>query len=269
MAALIPGDTVVADAADAAALAAAHAGVVVRELDAVAEQADGIRLLSDIWKRSAQNPPVPPELLRALSKAGSYVGGAFVDDRLVGVAIAFHADPERRALHSHIAGISPEHAGRAVGFALKQHQRAWALARGIDVIEWTFDPLVARNAHFNITKLGAEPVEYLANFYGAMADGVNGGDETDRLLIRWSLRSDDAVACATGVRRPAVERSPSDTVVAVPADIEGLRRTDPAGARQWRLHVREHLTTLFDAGGRIIGFDRDEGYLVRSGEDQR
>lgn len=269
MAGLIRGDTVVAEAADAAALAASRSGVVVRELDAVAEQADGIRLLSDIWKRSAQNPPVPPELLRALSKAGNYVGGAFADDRLVGVAIAFHADPERRALHSHIAGIAPEHAGRAVGFALKQHQRAWALARGIDVIEWTFDPLVARNAHFNITKLGAEPVEYLANFYGAIADGVNGDDETDRLLIRWNLRGDDAVTCATGARRPAPERRSDDATVAVPADVEALRRTDPASARTWRLGVRDHLTTLLDAGGRIIGFDRDEGYLVRSGEDPR
>lgn len=269
MAHLTRSDTVVAKAADDAALAASRSGVVVRELTGIAEQADGIRLLSEIWKRTAENPPVPPELLRALSKAGNYVGGAFADERLIGVAIAFHADPERHALHSHIAGISREHVGRAVGFALKQHQRAWALARGIDVIEWTFDPLVARNAHFNITKLGARPVEYLANFYGAIADGVNGDDETDRLLISWNLRSDEAVACAGGTPLAPTVREPGDVSVAVPDDIERLRREHPSDARDWRARVRDELTALLDAGGRIIGFDRGEGYLVRPGKEQR
>lgn len=263
------GDTVVALADEAARRAAARSGVVVRELTGIAEQADGIRLLSDIWGRTPENPPVPPELLRALSKAGNYVGGAFGDDGLLGVAIAFHADPGRHALHSHIAGIAPAHAGRAVGFALKQHQRAWALARGIDVIEWTFDPLVARNAHFNITKLGARPVEYLANFYGAMSDGVNGDDETDRLLITWDLRSAETAACAAGAPARPPRPEAGDHTVAVPRDIERLRREHPADAHRWRLQVRAELGDLLDAGGRIIGFDRDEGYLVRRGEETR
>src|SRR5690606_13300190 len=127
MAQLTHEDAVVAQAAKDAERAATRAGVSIRELFGIDEQAAAIRLLAEIWKRTAENPPVPAELLRAMSKAGNYIGGAFHGDDLVGVAIAFHANPERHALHSHIAGISSAHAGRSVGFALKQHQRSWAL----------------------------------------------------------------------------------------------------------------------------------------------
>lgn len=266
MAQLTHDDAIVTQAAQDAQRAASLAGVSIRELTGIGEQAAAIRLLAEIWKRSPENPPVPPELLRAMSKAGNYIGGAFAQDVLVGVAIAFHANPERHSLHSHIAGISAEHAGRSIGFALKQHQRAWALAHRIDIIEWTFDPLVARNAYFNITKLGAHPEEYLANFYGEIADGVNNDDETDRVLVSWRLRSDEAIACASGTRVP-VTRTPGDVYVAIPADIERVRRDDLPTAQQWRRSVRDQLTELLDAGGRIIGFDRAEGYLVRPGKD--
>jgi len=266
MAQLTPYDEVREAAADDATRAAAAAGITVRELTGIDEQAAAIRLLAEIWKRAPENPPVPPELLRAMSKAGNYIGGAFSGDLLVGVAIAFHSTPERHALHSHIAGISAEHAGRSVGFALKQHQRAWALAHGIDLIEWTFDPLVARNAYFNITKLGARPAEYLANFYGEIADGVNNDDETDRVLMSWRLRSDEAIACASGVT-PQVPPEPGDVFVAIPADIEEVRREDRPAAQQWRRRVRDELTALLDGGGRIVAFDRNRGYLVRPGKD--
>lgn len=243
--------------------AAAASGVTIRELSTVADHGSAIDLLSRIWQRSPENPVVPPELLRALSKAGNYIGGAFAGDELVGVAIAFHADPGRHALYSHIAGISAAHAGHSVGFALKQHQRAWALNRGVEAIEWTFDPLVARNAHFNITKLGARPQEYLSDFYGPMADGVNTGDETDRLLIRWELRDTEVSLRAGGTPLPTAERMPGDLTVAVPADIERIRREDRAEAQRWRLRVREELTRALEAGGRIVGFDRSEGYIIR------
>lgn len=268
MAQLMRDDAVAATAAHDAERAASNAAVTVRELTGIAEQADSIRLLSEIWKRAPENPPVPPELLRALSKAGNYIAGAFAGERLVGVAIAFHADPERHALHSHIAGVSAAHAGRSVGFALKQHQRAWALQHGLDVIEWTFDPLVARNAYFNIVKLGARPEEYLANFYGEIADGVNGDDETDRLLVRWHLRSAEAVGCASGAA-PALRAAEGDASVAVPPDIERIRREDRVEAQRWRRSVRSQLTELLDGGGRIVGFERATGYVVRSGGDAR
>ena len=94
--------------------------------------------------------------------------------------------------------MRPAGLGRSVGFALKVHQRAWCLRRGVRVIAWTYDPLIRRNAYFNLVKLGARPVEYLRNFYGAMDDAINGGTETDRLLVHWDLGSDLAAAACAG-----------------------------------------------------------------------
>ncbi len=171
-------------AADAAARAA---GVTVREIGSLGEAEDVVRLYASIWGR-ADNPPMTLELLRAFSKAGSYVAGAYDGERLVGGCVGFFHAPAENALHSHIAGVAQGMTGRNVGFALKLHQRAWALLRGVSDIAWTFDPLIGRNAYFNLAKLAADAVEYLPNFYGAMVDSINGNDDTDRVLVRWRLR---------------------------------------------------------------------------------
>ncbi|QEW04830.1 GNAT family N-acetyltransferase [Microbacterium lushaniae] len=259
-------DVVVATALSAAETAAEAAGVHVREVAGVSEQAAVVDLLSRIWGRGPDNPTVPPELLRALGKAGNYIAGAFAGDELVGATIGFHSAPDRHALHSHIAGVAASHIGRSVGFAMKLHQRGWALSRGIDAIEWTFDPLVSRNAYFNIVKLHALPVEYLTNFYGAMSDAINSDGETDRMLVRWELREDDVADAAAG-HPPAVSADfPRQVTVAVPADIQALRETDVEAARAWRRTLREQLTTHLDSGGKVVGFDRTEGYIIRLGE---
>ena len=96
-----------------------------------------------------------------------------------------------------------------VGFELKQHQRRWCLERGVKTIEWTTDPLVRRNAYFNLTKLGARASDYLVNFYGAMTDGLNAGEESDRLLISWELESRRAAVGSRGTRRRAGHRTPA------------------------------------------------------------
>ena len=83
----------------------------------------------------------------------------------------------------------PTYAGRAVGTAIKLHQRDWALAHGGTAITWTYDPLVARNAHFNLNRLGARPERYLLDVYGELRDDLNRGDPSDRLLVRWSLKT--------------------------------------------------------------------------------
>ena len=263
--------------------AARSAGVTVREVGDLDELGDVVDLFATIWGRGA-NPPVTLELLRAFTKAGNYVGGAFDGDRLVGACVGFFHSPAEDALHSHIAGVSSLALGRSVGFAIKLHQRSWVMLRGVSDIAWTFDPLVRRNAHFNLVKLGTVPVEYLPNFYGAMPDQINGGDDTDRLLVRWPLR-DPAVlaACAGAGSRPTVgpdavvaldvgsdglpvlgllDATASTTVVQVPRDVETLRRTDPAAAQQWRTAVREVLTTLVADGARIVGLDATHGYVL-------
>ena len=87
------------------------------------------------------------------------------------------------SLHSHAAGVTAAGTGRGIGFALKQDQRAWALERGIGTVTWTYDPLVRRNAFFNLTRLGARPVEYVVDFYGEMTDAINTGQGSDRFMV--------------------------------------------------------------------------------------
>lgn len=270
-------------AADAVALAA---GVTVRELTELRDLADVVALYASIWGRPA-SPPMTLELLRAFTKAGNYVGGAFDGDRLVGACVGFFHAPAEDALHSHIAGVAGDVTGRRVGHAVKVHQRAWTLLRGVSEIAWTFDPLVSRNAYFNVVKLAARPVEYLPNFYGAMDDAINAGDDSDRLLIRWRLRDPEVVEACSGayrtmlasheLSRGAVVALGSDdrgapvpgrldgqaSLVAVPRDIEVLRAAAPALARGWRLAVRETLSALMADGARITGFDKRGWYVLR------
>lgn len=268
------------EAVHAAEVAAAAAGVRVRELRELDELDAVYQLFNAIWRPDPKNPPVTTELLRALTKAGNYVAGAFDDDKLVGACVGFFAAPSEGALHSHVAGVSGQ--ARGIGFALKVHQRAWAMLRGVDVVSWTFDPLVRRNAYFNIVKLAARPTEYLTNFYGDMHDGINSGGDTDRLLVRWELSSPAVAAAAGGAPsfasaepaalealsmsvdgRPVLGSLAGDRLlVAVPPDIEGLRRTDPSAAQSWRTAVREVLGTLLAEGAVVTGFDRAGWYVL-------
>jgi predicted GNAT superfamily acetyltransferase len=246
------------------------AGVEARALTEVAEMSAASDLLAQIWGHGEYRP-MTPELLRALAAAGNYVAGVFAGGRLVGVCVAFGSMVDRGEMHSHIAGVTPGLGGRGAGFALKLHQRAWALDRGVRAVEWTFDPLVARNAHFNLVKLGADAPRYLPDFYGPMSDAINAGDSTDRLLVHWELAGAKAVAAARGL--PATLDDAGATLprggvrfVAVPSDIEAMRRSDPAGARAWRVRLSRELAPAMAAGARIVGFDARRGYaLSRSG----
>jgi predicted GNAT superfamily acetyltransferase len=267
-----------ADAGLDAVRAAERAGVEVAELHEIAGMHQAAALFIDIWRTAAEDAPCTPQLMRALAHSGNYVAAAWLDRRLVGAAVAFlHPGTDGLALHSHITGVSDAVRGRGVGLALKQHQRAWALARGIARINWTFDPLVRRNAWFNLVKLGAEGVEYLLNFYGPMADGINAGDETDRCLVTWRLESGRAVAAAGGhaaepslealraagaevvlaegpdgepaVAAPAASAPPARTLLAwVPPDVVALRAADPALALRWRRALRGAMAPAMRRG---------------------
>lgn len=279
-----------AEATAAANAAADRAAVQIRMLGDVDEFALVADLFQSIWAKQGENSPVNVETLRALSKAGSYVGGAFEHGELVGACFGFFAAPDQRALHSHIAGVAHRMRGRSVGFALKVHQRAWALAEGLDEISWTFDPLISRNAYFNLVKLGAMPSSYHRNFYGHMADALNGSDDTDRMLVSWRLRDPRVVAASHAapelaavdehaIRRaeplldvggdlaPVIRRTDARLVrVALPRDIEALRITDPEQASRWRLALRRTLGELLETGGRVLAFDRSGAYTIDRGE---
>jgi predicted GNAT superfamily acetyltransferase len=288
---LAAADLTAAD--EAAARAALAAGVTVRALSSIDELTAVIGLFDEIWAPEDGNSLMHVDLLRALTKAGNYAGGAFDlgSGKLLGACVGFFGPPSHAELHSHIAGVLPAGLGRSVGFALKLHQRAWALRHGVDVIAWTYDPLIRRNAYFNLAKLGARPTEYLPNFYGAMDDAINGGTETDRMLVRWELRSDLAGA-ARGPKPPAVsadeerrrgavvalsagpdgrpvtappsagQPGPRTVLVGVPADVETMRMTDPDGAAQWRSALRKALAPLLAGGARVTGFDKSGWYVV-------
>ncbi|WP_214108471.1 GNAT family N-acetyltransferase [Acrocarpospora catenulata] len=256
--------------------AAQTCGIELRELTEVADFHRVLQLFDDIWHFEPADTPVSVEMMCALSHSGNYVAGAYDGERLVGASVAFLAAPAGQALHSHVTGA----VRRGAGFALKLHQRAWALDRGLDRVAWTFDPLVRRNAYFNLAKLGARPEEYLPEFYGPMADEVNAGDESDRVLAVWRLTAPQVAAAASGVRpEPAIPPGTARALSAVagkpvpavttgrvvlvelPEDIEGLRRSDPGTAKAWRMAVREVLGGLLEEGATVTGFARG-GYVV-------
>lgn len=192
--------------------------------------------------------------LRALEQSGNYVVGLFDDDggeeRMVGASIAFFGAPGKRTMHSHITALLPEYRGRGWGRELKEHQRQWAFSREVGRITWLFDPLVARNAHFFLTVLGARVTGYTVNNYGIFGGG-DAGDESDRLHVEWSL--------ADIAKPPA-----SDAVVAtleIPHDVESMRVTDPDAAHEWRLRLRGEIEPLLAQGLKICGFDAERGYL--------
>ncbi len=279
------GPSLLSEAVVAAEAAATAAGVTIRQLDGMAELHAVCDLYEHIWRFGTKGAPVTSELLRAMSKAGSYVSGAFDGDELIGACVGFFAPPSHEAMHSHIAGVSTKARGRSVGFALKVHQRAWALLHGVTEISWTFDPLVGRNAYFNLAKLRARPVEYLANFYGPMHDDLNGNDDTDRLLVSWPLDDPRVTAACAGEHTSArttgavfvleagesgepivhPDAAGGTALVAVPRDVEAMRATAPACAARWRVAVRDVLGGLLAQGACIHGFDRDDCYVVDTG----
>ncbi|MFF3976390.1 GNAT family N-acetyltransferase [Streptomyces sp. NPDC001828] len=237
----------------------------------MADLAAVARLYAAIWGTEPAAAPISAEIMRALAHAGNYVAGAYEDTRLVGASVAFFGDPIGTSLHSHITGAAQ---GRGAGLALKLHQRQWALTRGLKRITWTYDPLIRRNAHFNLVKLGARPEEYLTSFYGEMDDAINGGDESDRVLTAWDLTAPSAscplelpAGAAHGVinqeGRPEIGTTDAEIVlIDLPDDIEALRRTDPGAARAWRLAVRHALGGLLADGARVAGFHDRRSYVV-------
>jgi predicted GNAT superfamily acetyltransferase len=278
---------IVKDAELAAANAAEKAGVWVADLNEPSVFRAASTLFAEIWGTEERNQQMPAEIMRALVHAGGYASGAFVDGRMIGALVGLIGLGDGEAfVHSHILGVLPGSDARGAGFALKQHQRAWTLGRGLTRVEWTFDPLVRRNAYFNLCKLGAAAPAYYENFYGVMEDAINAGDLSDRLLIRWDLASDRAEraaegraivmdvsdlignpdAVALGVApdgSPLASTAPSEVrICATPEDIVALRATNPDLARDWRAALRAALGGAIADGLEVSGFSRDGCYVL-------
>ena len=246
-----------------------------------------VNVLAQVWPRVDGKEPLPPELAWVFAHSGNYVAIARRGDQPVGAAIGFRGEDESGTLlHSHIAGVLPDRQSLGVGYQLKQHQRDWARSHGIDRVTWTFDPLVTRNAYFNVVKLGARLTTYYVDFYGPMDDAINNGDETDRCLVTWRLDSPAAHAAAAGMfaaadvdgiravgavtvlapdtaGAPAVTSASGDLrLLQLPDDIVAVRHRDADLARAWRLALREVLVAAFADGLEVVGVDRDGWYVL-------
>jgi predicted GNAT superfamily acetyltransferase len=264
----------------------------IGELGELAELRELADLFATVWGRPGA-PPIGSDVLMALSHSGNYVSGARLRGALVGGLVGWFGGvpPHDLHLHSHILGVVPGSEARGVGFELKQHQRHWCLEREVKTIEWTTDPLIRRNAHFNLTKLGARVSRYLVNVYGEMTDGLNAGEESDRLVISWPLESDSARAASAGrLSEPSLDerrragaqvalsvgpqgepveaesvgrdRFPRVLLCQVPEDIVAVRRRAPSLARAWRLAVRRSFTASMARGFEVTGATRSGWYVL-------
>jgi predicted GNAT superfamily acetyltransferase len=260
----------------------------IRELIELDDLRDLAELFAIVWGRQGE-PPISSDMLKALAHSGGYVSGAYEGGRLIGGLVGWLGGhpPHDLHMHSHILGVLPGSEARGLGFDMKQHQRRWCLARDVKAMEWTTDPLVRRNIYFNLTKLGAQAPQYLVDFYGEMKDGLNAGDQSDRLLIRWQLDSERAESATAGHSlEPDVEKlSGSEPIVSmgdsgepvvktssarvlicqVPEDIVALRHANPALAREWRLALRDALGGALDRGYVLTGATRTGWYVLQSG----
>ncbi len=282
-------------AAAAAAEAAARSEVEIVHASTLSEVHEALALVDAVWRPPPGRPAMGEEMLWAMVHVGNYCSIARDRSGPVAVCVAFLGLHPSYSLHSHAAGVTAAGTGRGIGFALKQDQRAWALERGIGTVTWTYDPLVRRNAFFNLTRLGARPVEYVVDFYGEMTDAINTGQGSDRFMVDWDLTSDDvarralrratepdlaalirdgAVTMLADVDGEPVRRGPAvaadagfaaDPValVQVPADIEALRAADPDRARRWRSAVRAVLGDLLAQGWSVTGMSREGHYVMR------
>ncbi|ONI88662.1 hypothetical protein ALI144C_06455 [Actinosynnema sp. ALI-1.44] len=254
-----------------------RAGVIVRELRTVDECVAAEKMLADVWGAPRDAPPIPADLLMSFLHSGGCVLGAFAGSLPIGLTVGLAGAPGSDSLYSLIAAVSAEYAGRGIGLALKRTQRLWALERGASTMVWTFDPLVRRNAHFNLNRLGARATDFRKDFYPPMRDLVNRDDHTDRLVATWHLAEPAPLAWSgeAGPRvldhdhdgDPVVAGEPTGPVVLawIPPDIEAVRRSDPAKAKRWRLASREVLDRSWAAGYRPAGITADGCYaLVRA-----
>jgi len=281
------GFNATAQAERVAATAARRAGVTVSAPSAMDDLRTVSALLESVWGRTPEGVPVSSDLMRSLVHAGGAVTAAH-DGRgeLVGAAVLSPAAPAG-STYSLIAAASSGHRDRGVGRAVKLAQRAWALQHGFRSMVWTFDPLVGRNARFNLAKLGAVADAYEPGFYGRMSDAINGTDDSDRLVARWELGSQRVVAATEGTApdpapdaaavvlgsgpdgRPMLRQDASGLWCRVPADIVDVRRRAPEDAARWRTAVRAAVTKALADGRTATHMTRDGWYLLTSEEGPR
>lgn len=260
-------------------------------------------LQSLVWSCSDLDV-VPKDLLLAVTHNGGLAIGAFVNDKLVGAVFGFPGfypipDGPRLKHHSHLLAVHPDWRSKGIGFALKRAQWQMVRKQGIDRITWTYDPLLSRNAHLNIARLGAVCDTYMRSAYGEMQDGLNAGLPSDRFQVDWWLNTKRVERRLSRRSRPPLtldhyraaqatlleattgrENAPQPPVheagltgtlllVEIPSDLPALKAADLSLARDWRFYTREVFEDAFAAGYLVTDFvhaKRRSFYVMTHGE---
>jgi predicted GNAT superfamily acetyltransferase len=262
----------------------------IRHLTTIDEFRQVVALEQAIWGYTDLGDIVTVPVFIFTIKRGATLIGAFDGDHMVGFAYAVVGMKDGQPmLWSHMTGVLPEYRG-GLGYRLKLEQRTRALSQGYELIEWTFDPMQAMNAHFNFAKLGGVVEEYAENFYGESTSALHRGTPTDRLIVSWRIGEPHVVRRleqTSGLRAVSHEvgEAPVVNVTAMDGDWREVRRIDlavderrvwieiptgftqmqqlaPDRALQWRLHVRQMFQAYFARGYRAVDFvlQRDAGF---------
>jgi predicted GNAT superfamily acetyltransferase len=198
---------------------------------------------------------LPVRLFVTASKIGGQIFGAFDGAKLIGFCLAIPGVKigGKPYLHSHMLAVADGYRDYGIGRRLKLRQREDALARGINLMEWTFDPLEIKNAYFNIERLGAIVRRFTRNQYGTTSSHLHGGLPTDRCTTEWWMASQRVENVLAGNR---VEHGEILHKIEVPNDIGEIRATDPERARVIQAGVSEQFEKHFDNGLAVIGFEK-------------
>jgi predicted GNAT superfamily acetyltransferase len=248
----------------------------------------GAERVSDVVEALWGPGQLPPSLVRAFDHAGTVILGAEEAGELVGFVLGFPGLDEGLHMHSHMLGVLSKWQSRGVGYALKLGQRAACLDRGIQEARWTYDPLVARNAWFNVMKLGVVATRLLRGFYGQMDDEINRGDRSDRFEVRWRLESDRVRRALLGespvpsagpilldaegdahapVPRETGAAPEPGAVIRVPLDYHEMRRRDPALGTAWRDASARTFEACFQSGLVAAWISRDGRYVFEPAKE--
>ncbi|MGI8508408.1 MAG: hypothetical protein ACR2MQ_03695 [Gemmatimonadaceae bacterium] len=245
--------------------------LIFRRITATEEYDACVRMQHEIWGETFTEV-VPTTILRVAQRIGGVTAGAFdAAGRLMGFVFGMTGTQEGSLVHwSDLLAVHPDARDKGIGRNLKLYQRELLLPLGIRTMFWTYDPLVAKNAYLNIVKLGARPVEYVVDMYGANTQSaLHGSLGTDRFVVAWELASGAGAGRAPLV--PAADTSDSggpppivnaargfpDTAVVrveIPADVQQVIGDDVETAIEWRATTRRAFTHYFGRGYRVTGF---------------
>lgn len=230
--------------------------IVIRHCEGIEELRACVALQKEIWN-FVDADLVPLRMFVVAGKVGGQVMGAFEGKEMVGFALSVPGTRSGHVyLHSHMLAVRKEHRNSGLGKRLKLLQREDALARGIELIEWTFDPLEIKNAYLNIEKLGAIARRYNVNQYGITSSPLQGGLPSDRLIAEWWLKSKRVETLLDTGKNPPFQR---ETSIDVPAQIYNWKAAAEtrSKAQQVQERNREEFLRAFSDGLSVLGYDRD------------